>query len=439
MTNEGSPEAPERPPDAADDRLRDVNEQLTLTSLHALQRAEESAQRYQEQTRVLSKKQEDLRSLASELTLTEYRERNHLAMELHDYLAQMLVVGRLKIGQARHQTPSVDPSLVKLIDDLDDIFSKSLDYTRTLMAELRPPTLRESGLPVALKGLGEQMVKHGLRVDVHASHDYVPLPDDQAMLLYQSVRELLLNVVKHARTDHAKVLMSFSEDETLTLSVQDHGLGFDVGLLRAKPGGQHFGLLSVLERMEAMGGSFEADSGPGRGTTITLGLSLRPTVESVPLSVAVNRRLTPIDQACGVIRVLLVDDHAMVRQGLRTILDRYPDVTIVGEAGSGLEAVTMAAELMPDVILMDIKLPLMDGIEATKRIKAAQPGGAVIGLSVNNSAQAIRAMKEAGAATFISKDAVVEQLHDTIVALVPRPPGPAGSNSRPGSHGLPLI
>jgi signal transduction histidine kinase/ActR/RegA family two-component response regulator len=417
MTNERSPEAPERPPNAADNRLRDANEQLTLTSLQALQRAEEAAQCYQEQTRVLSKKQEELRALASELALTEYRERNHLAMELHDYLAQMLVVGRLKIGQARHQTASVDPSLVKLIDDLDDIFSKSLDYTRTLMAQLRPLTLRESGLPVALKRLGEQMVKHGLSVEVHASHDYVALPDDQAMLLYQSVRELLLNVVKHARTDHAKVLMSFSEDDTLTLTVQDQGLGFDVGLLRAKTGGQHFGLLSVLERMEAMGGSFEADSGPGRGTRITLRLSLRPTVEPAPLSVAVNRSITTISQASGVIRVLLVDDHALVRQGLRTVLDRYPDVTIVGEAGNGLEAVAMAADLMPDVILMDIKLPLMDGIEATRRITVAQPGVVVVGLSVNNSAQGIRAMKEAGAATFIPKDDVVEQLHDTIAAL----------------------
>ena len=77
----------------------------------------------------------------------------------------------------------------------------------------------------------------------------------------------------------------------------------------------------------------------------------------------------------------------------------------------------MAADLMPDVILMDIKLPLMDGIEATRRITAAQPRVVVVGLSVNDSAQGIRAMKEAGAATFISKDDVLEQLHDTIAAL----------------------
>lgn len=331
---------------------------------------------------------------------------------------------------------SADPSLVKLIGDLDDIFSKSLDYTRTLLAELRPPTLHESGLLDALKRLGEQMAKHGLRVEVHASHDYVPLPNDQAVLIYQSVRELLLNVVKHAQADHARVLVSIRAGETLTVSVQDQGAGFDVGVLRVKADGQHFGLLSVSERMEAMGGSFDVDSGPGRGTIVTLRLSLRPTVESVPLPVAVDSRITPTHQACGVIRILLVDDHAMVRQGLRAILEEYADVTIIGEAGDGMQAVVMAAELMPDLVIMDINLPDIDGIEAVKRIKAAQPRTVVIGLSVNNSIHLVQTMKDAGAATSISKGAAVEQLHDTILALMPQPPEPAGSQRRPVSHDL---
>ncbi len=288
MTHEGTPGDAGRPPNVAGDRLRDANEQLTLTSLQAQQRAEDSEQSYQDEARVLLKKQEDWRRLASELMLTEQRERKSLATELHDYLAQMLVLGRLKIGQAQQRLASADPFLVNLISELDDVFSKSLVYTRTLMAELSPSTLRESGLPLALRGLGKQRAKHGLTVEVLASHDHVPLSDDQAMLLYQSVRELLLNVVKHAHADHARVLVSFSAGKALTLSVQDQGAGFDVGLLRVTAGGLHFGLLGVMERMEAMGGSFEADSGPGRGTTITLGLSLKPTVESVPLSVAVN-------------------------------------------------------------------------------------------------------------------------------------------------------
>jgi signal transduction histidine kinase len=423
MTNKRTPEEDSGSPNVTNDRLRDANEQLTLTSLQAQQRAEEAAERYQDQAKALIHKQEELRDLASELTLTEQRERKHLAMELHDYLAQMLVLGRLKIGQARQRMTSADSFLVDLINDLDDIFGKSLDYTRTLMAELSPATLRESGLPLALKGLGGQMMKHGLAVDVHASHDHVPLPDDQAILLYQSARELLLNVVKHARTDHAMVSITLGEGERLTLSVRDQGLGFDTGSLQAQSAGEHFGLLSVMERMEAMGGSFEADSGPGRGTTITLRLPLKSTViiESVSMAATIPVELLagPKDHTSGVRRVLLVDDHAMVRQGLRAILATYADVTIIGEAKDGIEAVKMAAELAPDVILMDINMPQMDGIEATLRIKAAQPAAIVIGLSVNNSTQAMDAIKRAGAATLISKEAAAEQLHAAIAALVP--------------------
>ncbi len=423
MTHEGTLGDAGRPPNVGDDRLRDANEQLTLTSLQAQQRAEDSAERYQDQARVLIKKQEDLRRLASELMLTEQRERKGLATELHDYLAQMLVLGRLKIGQAKHRLALADPFLVNLINDLDDVFSKSLIYTRTLMAELSPPTLHESGLLLALKGLGEHMMKHGLTVEVQASHDHVPLPDDQAILLYQSVRELLLNVVKHACIDHARVLVSLVEDEKLTLSVQDQGLGFDTGSLQAKSAGEHFGLLSVMERMEAMGGSFEADSAPGRGTTVTLRLPLKSTVVAEPLSIAatlhVELRAKPIDPGLNVRRVLLVDDHAMVRQGLRAIFGGYADVTIVGEAGNGMEAVAMAVELMPDVIVMDINMPQMDGIEATKQIKDARPAAIVIGLSVNNSAQVMDAMKRAGAAAFVSKDTAAEHLYNAIAALAP--------------------
>ncbi len=109
----------------------------------------------------------------------------------------------------------------------------------------------------------------------------------------------------------------------------------------------------------------------------------------------------------------------MVRQGLRAILGGYADVTIVGEAGNGMEAVAMAVELMPDVIVMDINMPQMDGIEATKQIKDARPAAIVIGLSVSNSAQVMDAMKRAGAAAFISKDTAAEHLYNAIAALAP--------------------
>jgi len=209
----------------------------------------------------------------------------------------------------------------------------------------------------------------------------------------------------------------------LTISVQDEGRGFGADSLEGKPPGDHFGLLSVMERMEALGGACEITSSGRQGTTVSLRLPLGDIVErdpalTVPAS-RLNRQIRPSVKHGEIRKVLLVDDHAMVRQGLVSILARYTDVRVIGEASNGVEAVAMAAELAPDIIVMDINMPQMDGIEATKRIINAQPWAIVIGLSVNNSPQTSEAMKNAGAATLLSKEAAGDELYDAIVALVP--------------------
>jgi signal transduction histidine kinase/ActR/RegA family two-component response regulator len=403
-------------------RLRDANEQLTLRALQSLQQAEELARRSSDLNainEVLLLKQQQLRSLASELTLAEHRERKRLAMELHDFLAQMLVLGRLKIAQVRPHITAADSMVMHVIDDIEDIFSKSLVYTRTLMAELSPSVLHEMGLPLALKWLAEQMGKHGLVVDVHLSQKQVLLPNDQAILLFQSIRELLLNVIKHAQTTHARVSCSVNDD-TLVLSVHDHGRGFDPASLQGRTTGEHFGLFSIQQRMEAMGGSLYKESVLGHGTRVTLTLPLTRTPDSASVSASATIKPEIRGTSANTItfrerRVLLVDDHAMVRQGLRAILEGYSDVSVIGEAANGVEAISMAAEISPDVIIMDINMPRMDGIEATKHITAAQPAITIIGLSVNDSPHVREAMKEAGAVAFISKEAAAEQLYDVII------------------------
>ncbi|MDP9132018.1 MAG: histidine kinase, partial [Nitrospirota bacterium] len=192
MTDEGAPEVPGRSPNVTGDHLRDANEQLTLNALRAQEQIERSAQRYQglsEANQLLVRKQHQLRSLASQLTLVEQRERKRLATELHDYLAQMIVLGRLKIGQARLRITPADSSLTPLINDLDEIFTQALTYTRTLMADLSPTVLQQFGLPTALTWLGDQMSRHGLTVEVRLPAEGMRLPGDHATLLFQSVRE----------------------------------------------------------------------------------------------------------------------------------------------------------------------------------------------------------------------------------------------------------
>jgi DNA-binding NarL/FixJ family response regulator len=112
--------------------------------------------------------------------------------------------------------------------------------------------------------------------------------------------------------------------------------------------------------------------------------------------------------------MLLADDHAMVRQGLRSLFDAYDEIQVVGEAADGEEAVFLSGRLQPDVILMDMNMPRMDGIQATRRIKREQPAVIVIGLSVQSLQELEMAMKEAGATAFLNKEAAGEQLYQTI-------------------------
>ena len=104
----------------------------------------------------------------------------------------------------------------------------------------------------------------------------------------------------------------------------------------------------------------------------------------------------------------------MVREGLRSLLESSADVHVVGEARNGREAIATAAQLRPDVVIMDIHMPDMNGIEATVHIKRRQPMTVVIGLSVNADQQSITAMANAGAAMLITKEAAVNELYDAV-------------------------
>jgi DNA-binding NarL/FixJ family response regulator len=105
-------------------------------------------------------------------------------------------------------------------------------------------------------------------------------------------------------------------------------------------------------------------------------------------------------------RILLADDHGLMRQVLGAIFERYPTVSIVEEATNGLEAISMATALKPDGIIMDINMPKIDGIEATKQIKAAQPMISILGLSVIDDEHVTQAMKAAGADAVLLKDEI---------------------------------
>jgi two-component system, NarL family, response regulator LiaR len=114
------------------------------------------------------------------------------------------------------------------------------------------------------------------------------------------------------------------------------------------------------------------------------------------------------------IRILIADDHTLVREGTRQRLEREEDFEVVGEAGDGEEAVLLASQLKPDVAIMDVAMPNLNGIEATKRIKESRPATAILVLSAYDNDQYIYAALEAGANGYLLKNARGQQLVDAI-------------------------
>ncbi len=127
--------------------------------------------------------------------------------------------------------------------------------------------------------------------------------------------------------------------------------------------------------------------------------------------------VAPNGPASNKIRVLLVEDHAVVREGTAELINRQTDMVVVGEAGDGQVAVDLARQLQPDVILMDVALPVLDGISATRLIKETAPTIAILALSAHDEDQYVFALLEAGAAGYLLKTVRGHELIEAVRAV----------------------
>jgi PAS domain S-box-containing protein len=356
-----------------------------------------------------------LRRLASDLTLAEQRAREELAKTLHDGLQQLLVTVGLHLEQVMQEhgrsSLGADNPLVQAKAQLDEAIAAA----RSLSYELFPPVLHSSGLPTALAWLAEWThQQYGLHVEISAD----PLADsarkDVRTLLFESVRELLFNVVKHAHVDRVEVDLARTAGDALSITVVDEGIGFDPATLvdRSQGGQVGWGLFSIRERLSLLGGRFEIDSAPGQGTRFHLIAPRGPAPDHIaatalPNTVASQRRL----------RILIVDDHAPVRKALRGWLQARPELQVAGEATNGAEAIAQVHTIKPDVILMDVSMPVMDGIEATRRLHAEVPATVIFGLSMQPRTDGRHAIEEAGAAGFFTKGVDMPRLMEQLLTI----------------------
>jgi signal transduction histidine kinase len=225
--------------------------------------------------KALRESHDRLRALASDLTLAEQRERRRLAHVLHDHIQQLLAGAKIRLATlGRMETKE----LQKATKDVEELLSQAIEASRSLTAELSPPILQEAGLAAALDWLADWMKdQHGLVVSTSIDAQANPGQEDVSVLLFQSVRELLFNVVKHARVKTARLEMN-RRDDRLEVVVSDDGVGFDPSQVHhEKRSTASFGLFSIRERLRLLGGTMKIESAVGRGSRFTLAAPLQPT------------------------------------------------------------------------------------------------------------------------------------------------------------------
>jgi CheY-like chemotaxis protein len=357
--------------------------------------------------------------LAVELIDAEERVKERISKLLHDDLQQILAAARYQVQMLYPQLPQSSE-----LCDVEQMLSSAIEKSRRLSHELSPAILHHSGLVPALEWLAQQMrERFGLEVRVLAEPAQELESPSLKVFLFRAAQELLFNVVKYAGVHSAQVILAGC-DFGLSVTVSDQGAGFEPTLLERSDPRTGLGLLSLRERARYIGGSLSIESAPQQGSRITITVPVtiiretpRPLEAAIPPDPAVKGAKSPKGQN---IRVMLVDDHKVMRQGLTRLISGQPDIQVVGEAGNGREAVALARQLNPDVIVMDISMPEMNGIEATGLITAEHPHVRVIGLSMFEDEQAALAMRQAGAEAFVNKAASASQLLQAIYGDDPK-------------------
>ena len=336
--------------------------------------------------------EEELLDLSGQLLRSQDEERRRIAQDLHDSTGQNLVALATMLGRLNKSVPSVGRRSRTLLSECVALSNRCIREVRTLSYLLHPPLLDEAGLEEAIREYVTGFSKRsGIEVKLEMSRRLGRVARDIEQALFRVVQEALTNIQRHSGSQQAKIRIHRNSD--LTLEVSDLGRGVSASAHKGKQKTRFevgVGILSMQERVKLIGGRLDIVS-TDHGTTVRA---------TVPFGRNQMKKL----------RILLADDHGLVRVGARAVLQSQHGWRVVGEAVNGREAVEKAIELKPDVAVVDIGMPELDGIEVTRQIRTSAPETRVLVLTMHESGQMVRRALDAGASGYLLKSDLTESL-----------------------------
>lgn len=327
---------------------------------------------------------EQYMSQIERITLAE--ERNRLSSELHDTVGHAYT--SIIMGMETLRTELATEMGIQRLDSLLEMGRKSIEDVRGYLHQMDSPCQSPS-LIQSLQNLGAEFQEHAqVNVSFRTFGEEYQLSRQAKITFIRCLQESLTNAVRHGQGTEIIVSLQFEQQYT-RLEVQDNGKGN----VEWQEG---FGMNAMKERAMNLQGHLSVYTKPEEGMLVTCTIPRQTEIKN------------------GLIRLLIVDDQPFVRESLRTLLDRYEDLNVVGLAEDGNEAIDLCGRLQPHVILMDLDMQHMDGIEATKKIKQQWPHIRVlIFTTFQDTEQAVESLRN-GADGFLLKSIETLELANTI-------------------------
>ncbi|KPU51723.1 helix-turn-helix transcriptional regulator [Bacillus wiedmannii] len=323
-------------------------------------------------------------SQVERITLLE--ERDRLSKDLHDTMGHSYT--SIIMGMETLRTELKTKEGEQRLDSLLQLARNSMEEVRMYLHQIDLP---QESLPltVMLKQLTKEFEKHAkINVRIQIIGEEYIVSKQSKMTLYRSLQESLTNAVRHGNATEIIVSLHFEPQQT-RLDVQDNGCGVE----EWKDG---FGVTGMKERVRQLQGRVTVYSKKGEGTLIS----------------CVLPRLSQLSDEQ--IRLCIIDDHSFVRESLHTILNGQEDLQVVGMAEDGEQAVELCESLNPDLVLMDLEMPNLDGILATKMIKEKYPDIRVLILSTFQDTERAKEIIRSGADGYLLKSIESRELAESI-------------------------